>query len=81
MAYPEAFSRRTDAKQHQPFNHIFNANASTCSQTFNLSKTLKNIELKTLYMPMFATQVCLNVSKCIICINKSNISVAPMCPN
>ena len=28
-------------------------------------------------MPGSATQVCLNVSQCILCINESNISVAP----
>ena len=27
-------------KKHQPFNHIFNTNASTHSQAFNLRKTL-----------------------------------------
>ena len=47
----------------------------------HLSKTLKNIDLKTLCMPGSATQVCLNVSQCINCINESNISVAPVCPN
>ena len=62
-------------------NHIFNANASTRSQKFNWSKTLKNVELKTLYMPGSATQVCLNVSQCIGCIKEFNISVASMCPN
>ena len=34
--------RRIDAKQRQAFNHIFYADA-TCSQTFNLSKTVKNV--------------------------------------
>ena len=47
----------------------------------HLRKTLKNVELKTLCMPGSATQVCLNVSKCIIFINEYNISVAPVCPN
>ena len=28
-----------------------------------------------------ATQVCLNIWQCIICINESNISKAPVCPN
>ena len=73
--------KETDAKQHLPFNHIFNANASTRSQTSYLSKTLKNVELKTLYMSGRATQVCLNASQCIVCINESNISEAPVCPN
>ena len=44
-----------------------------------LSKTLKNVELKTFRMPGSATQVCLNISQCII--NESNISIAPVCPN
>ena len=61
-------------------HHIFNANASTRSQTFNLTKPLKNVEFKTLCMRGSATQVCLKVSQCIGCINKSNISIAPVCP-
>ena len=44
-----------------------------------LSKTLKNVELKTFCMPGSATQVCLNISRCII--NEPNISIAPVCPN
>ena len=69
-------------KQHQPFNHIFSGNVSTSSQTFNLDKKLlKNVEFKTLCMPGSATQVSLNVLQYIVCINKSNISVAPECPN
>ena len=47
----------------------------------HLSKTLQNVELKTLCMLGFAAQVCLNVSQCIVCINNSNISVALVCPN
>ena len=47
----------------------------------HLSKTLKKFELKVLRMLGSATQVCLNASQCILCINKSNISVAPACPN
>ena len=42
---------------------------------------LKNVELKTLCMAVSVTQVCLNVSECIVGINESNISVAPVCPN
>ena len=45
----------------------------------DLSKTLKNVELKTLCMTGSSTQVCLNVKHCVVCINKSNISVAPVC--
>ena len=80
MAYPEASRRRytglgtqtmcpnqrkTDATQHQLFN-IFDANASTPSETFNLSNTLKIVKPKTLCMLVSATQVCLNVSKSIV---------------
>ena len=80
MAYPEASRRRytglgtqfmcpnqrkTDATQHQLFN-IFDANASTPSETFNLSNTLKVVKPKTLCMLVSATQVCLNVSKSIV---------------
>ena len=57
------------AKQDQLFNHFFNANASTPSQTFNLSNALKIFELKTLCMPVSATLICLNVSQSIVCIN------------
>ena len=32
-------------------------------------------------MAVSVTQVCLNVSECIVGINESNISVAPVCPN
>ena len=95
MVYPEAFKRRftgmgtqtrcprrIDAKQHEPFNHILNANASTRrSQTFKLCKTLKNVELKTLCIPGSAAQVYLNVSQYIVSIKESNISVAWVCPN
>ena len=49
------------------FNHIVNTNASTLSQTFNLSNTLKIIELETICMPVSATEVCLNVSQSIVC--------------
>ena len=42
---------------------------------------VKNVKLKTLCMPGSTTQVCLNVSRCIVCINESNISVATVCPN
>ena len=48
--------RKTDATQHQLFN-IFNSNASTPSQTFNLSNALKIVKLKTLIMSVSATQV------------------------
>ena len=44
--------------------------SSTRSQTFNLSKILNNVELKTLCMPGSVVQVCLNVSQCIVCINR-----------
>ena len=61
--------KKTDAKQHQLFNHIFNANASTPSQTpFNLkSNVVEIVELKTLSIPVSATQFCLNVSQSIVC--------------
>ena len=68
-------------KQHQQFNHIFNANASTCCQTLSLSKTPENVELQTLCMSGSAAQVCLNASQCIVCINESNIFVLLVCPN
>ena len=32
-------------------------------------------------MPGSAAHVCLNLSQYIVCINESNIFVAPMCPN
>ena len=32
-------------------------------------------------MPASASQVCLTVSQCVISINQSNISIAPVCPN
>ena len=73
--------RKTDVKQHQLFNHIFNADVPTSSQIFDLSKTLKINELKTLYMSMSATLFCLNVSQNIVCINKSGLYIAPVCPN
>ena len=50
----------------------------------DLSNTLKNVELKTLCMPVTATPTCfnvLNLSQCIICINKSNLSIVLACPN
>ena len=65
VAYPEASRRRytgldaqtmcqnqrkTDAKQHEQFNHNFNTNAFTPSHTFNLSNELKIVEEKTLIM-------------------------------
>lgn len=43
VAYPETFRCRytsSDAKQHLLFNNVFNTNASTCPQTFNLSTAL-----------------------------------------
>ena len=46
--------RKTGAKQHQLFNHIFNVNVSTPSQTFNLSISRKVFELKTLCKPVSA---------------------------
>ena len=84
MVYPEASTRwytglgaqtmrsnyrKTDETKHQLFN-IFNANASTPSQTFNLSNVLKIVNLKALCMPVSATQFCSNVSPCIVLINK-----------
>ena len=52
-------------------NHIFNTNASTPSQTLNLSSPLKVVELKILYMSVSVTLDCLNVSQRIVfCINK-----------
>ena len=42
---------------------------------------VKNVESKTLYMPVSAAHVCLNVSQCIVYINESNISVEPVCAN
>ena len=47
----------------------------------DLSKTLKDVELRTLCMIGSSTQVCLNVKQCIVCSNKSNISAAPVCSN
>ena len=72
--------RKTGAKQHQLFNHIFNVNVSTSFQTFNLSISLKIIELKTL---------CMSVSACLFkCIteycfgiNKSSLYIVLVCPN
>ena len=49
-------------KQLQLFNHMFHANASTCCHTFNLSNTLKDVELKTLCMLVSTTVACLNIS-------------------
>ena len=46
----------------------------------HLSKTLKNVELKTLNIHGSVAQVCENVSQCIICINECNISATPICP-
>ena len=75
--------KKTVAKQHQLFNHIFNANASTPSQTpFNLkSNVLEIVELKTLSIPVPATQFCLNVSQSIVCQKKSSLYIVPVCPN
>ena len=78
--YVPKFKKKTHATQHQLF-HIFNANASTPSQTFNLINTLKIVKLKTLRMPVSATQVCLNVSQSIVRINKSRLYIVPVCPN
>ena len=61
----------------------------------HLSKTLKNVELKTLWMPGSAAHACLNYHFCfykqlnyhfcfykrIVSINDSNISVPQVCPN
>ena len=41
-----------------------NTNVFTCSQAFNVNNTLKNVELKTLCMPVPATLACLNISHC-----------------
>ena len=49
--------------------------------TFNLSNTLKIVELKTLCMPVSNTLVCLNVSQSIICINKSSLYIVLVCLN
>ena len=46
----------------------------------HLSKTHKNVELKTLHLPASVTQVRLNVSQYTVCINESNISIAPASP-
>ena len=46
----------------------------------HLSKTHKNVELKTLHLPASVTQVRLNVSQYTVCINESNISIAPVSP-
>ena len=72
--------RKTGAKQNPLFNHIFNVNVSTLSQTFNLSISLKIIELKTLCMPVSA---CLfkYIKKYCFCINKSNLYKVLVCPN
>ena len=72
--------RNTGAKQHQIFNHIFNVNVSTPSQTFNLSISLKIIELKTLCMPVSA---CLFkcITKYCCCVNKSRLYIVLACPN
>ena len=32
-------------------------------------------------MPVSATQVCLNVSQSIVCVNKSSFYIIPLCPN
>ena len=63
-------------------SHLIISSTRICAHVLrHLSKTLKNVALKTLCMPGSATQVCLNVSQCIVCINESNISVAPVRPN
>ena len=67
------------------FNHIFNTNASTLSQTFSVSNALK-IDLmyvlcKTLCMPVSAAQICLNVSQSIVCINKSSLYIVAVSLN
>ena len=67
------------------FNHIFNTNASTLSQTFTVSKALK-IDLmyvlcKTFCMPVSATEICLNVSQSIVCINKSSLYIVAVSLN
>ena len=56
-------------------------NLSSHSQTFNLSKTLRNVKLKTLCMSWSETQVYLNVSHCIVFISESKISLALVCAN
>ena len=50
-------------------------------QTFNLSNSLKIVELKTLCMSVSATLVCLNVSQSIVCINKLGLYIVLLCPN
>ena len=42
-------------------NYVSNANASTRSQAFNLSSTLKNIELQALCIPVSATLARINI--------------------
>ena len=86
-AYPEASRCQCTGLGVQPMcqnwrkTDFFNANASTPSQTCNLTNTLKVVGLKTLCMPVSATQVCLNVSQSIVCKNKSSLYIAPGCIN
>ena len=44
-------------------NHTFQANVSTCWQIFDVSNTLKNVELKILCISVSATLACLNTSR------------------
>ena len=96
MAYPEAFVSDAGIPVWAPKlgdqikgelmqNNISHLIISSTQMRLNvlrhLSKTHKNVELKTLCMPASATQVCLNISQCIVCIHESSISVAPLCPN
>ena len=62
-------------------NHLITSMQMRLHVLRYLSKTLKNVEIKTLCMTGCATQFCLNASQCIVCINESNISVALVCPN
>ena len=72
--------KKTDAKQHQLFNDIFKVNVSTTSKTFNLSISLKIIELKALSMSLSASRFkC--ITKYCSCIIKSSLYIVLVCPN
>ena len=72
--------KKTGAKKHQLFNHIFNVNVSTTSQKFNLSISLKIIVLKTICMPVSASMFSC-ITKYCFCINKSSLYIVLVCPN
>ena len=63
-------------------NYLIISSACTPSQTpFNLkSNVLEIVELKTLIIPVSATQFCLNVSQSIVCKKKSSFYIVPVCP-